>query len=157
MTRNISILLCGTLALALGSACSSMEGSAQQQPQSSTMAPPSGDAEHLAAFAASTPYPTDLKSQQAETIGAVVDPVTKVIRIFNFGHSPFTDVNIWLDSTYVYKLDSLPADSYVNTNMSDYYDHSGNSLGSAATTVSQVEVQTPNHLWILLGPIIQGS
>ena len=155
MLRQISLMICGGLLLTICGACSSMGENSSQQSQS-TMAPPQDSGEHLAAFAASTPYPTNLKTENAHNIGAVVDPTSRVIRIFNFGSMPLSGVNVWVDSSYVYKLDQLPANSFVNTNMSDYFDHSGDAMGPS-TTVSTVQIQTPDHLWTLLGPIVQGS
>ena len=139
-SRKLIPLLAGA-GLAMATACSSTT----DNPEPS---------EHLAAYAASTSYP-NAHAEQAGQLGAIVEPNAKVIRILNFGQKEVDSCEVWLNGTFVYKVDSIPGEGYVSLHESNFYDHDGHAFSDTQSTPTKIELRSGDHLWSLLGPIIQ--
>src|SRR5580704_5802169 len=90
---------------------------------STSNSPPQPDVQ-LAAYAASTNYPS-AQPQMAKDVGVVLAPNSKVLRILNFSQNAINNSEIWLNGTYVYKVDTIAGDGYVKLYESNFYDHSG--------------------------------
>ncbi|HEX4055981.1 MAG TPA: hypothetical protein VHX86_17085 [Tepidisphaeraceae bacterium] len=139
--RKTAALLGGTI-LALGVGCST------------TTNPPESN-EKLAAYAGSVGYPSDVKTEESTTMGTAVDSDEKAIRIFNFGENELDGADIWINGSFVYKIDSLPGKSHVKLRLADFYDHDGHSFADTSATVTRVQIHAGDRLWTLLGPITQ--
>jgi hypothetical protein len=109
----------------------------------------------LAAQAAATTLPSNLQGENSNNIGALIEPNSKTIRIFNFGSAPINNAVVWVNNDYVFKVDTLPPGAYVVLNESSFYDHAGHSLSDTNVTITKVQLQADDHLWTLLGPIVQ--
>jgi hypothetical protein len=110
--------------------------------------------ERLAAYAASTQYP-NTQAQRAGDIGVIVEPSSKMIRILNFGQKAVNDSEIWLNGTFVYRVDTIPGEGYISLREADFFDHSGHSFADTEATPTKIELRNGDHVWTLLGPIVQ--
>jgi hypothetical protein len=109
----------------------------------------------LAAYAASVSFPGDVKTEDSKMVGAVVQPNSKVVRIYNFGQNELDGSDVWLNGSFVYKVDSIPGMGNVSLNMSNFYDHDGHAFADTNATVTQVQIHAGDRVWKLLGPINQ--
>jgi hypothetical protein len=138
--RKLTVLLAGAALATLGACTSSVENS---QPDV-----------QLAAYAASTNYPS-VQSEEAHDIGAILEPNSKIIRVLNFGQQAVNSSEVWLNGTFVYKVDTIPGEGYVSLPESNFYDHSGHPFSDTQSTPTKIELRNGDHLWTLMGPIVQ--
>jgi len=110
--------------------------------------------EHLAAYAASTNYPS-VKAEQSTEVGVTIEPSSKTLRVLNFGQKSIDNCEVWLNGTFVYKVDTIPGDGYVTLREADFYDRFGHSYADTQSTPSRIELRYGDHLWTMLGPIVQ--
>jgi hypothetical protein len=134
--------LLGAPVLLLGVACQST--TTDQQPN-----------QKLAAYAASVSFPGNTHAEDSTNVGAVVDPSSKILRIYNFGPNELDGSEVWVNGSFVYKVDSLPGNGVVKLNLADFYDHDGHSFADTNATVTTVQLHAGDHVWKLLGPINQ--
>jgi len=140
LSRYTALLAAPALLLAV--ACQST--TSEQQPN-----------QKLAAYAASVSFPGNTHAEDSTNVGAVIEPGSKNVRIYNFGQNELDGSEVWLNSTFVYKVDSLPGKGVVSLRLADFYDHDGHSFADTTATVSEVQVHAGDHVWKLLGPINQ--
>src|ERR1700679_2384605 len=84
---------------------------------STSNSPPRPDVQ-LSAYAASTNYP-NTQPQMAKDVGVILSTNTKVLRVLNFSQSAINDSEIWLNGTYVFKVDTIAGDGYVKLSEGD--------------------------------------
>jgi hypothetical protein len=142
MRLRSCIPLVGAAALAMATACATPMDDKQSS-------------ENLAAYGAQTAYPDSVKTDASTTMGCVVEPGVHLLRVLNFGQNSINDADVWVNGTYVLKVDSIPADSYVKLNLSRFYDHDGHSFTDSEATVTKVQLHLGDRMWTLLGPISQ--
>jgi hypothetical protein len=139
LKRYAALLAAPTLLMAF--ACQST--TSEQQPN-----------QKLAAYAASVSFPGNTHAEDSTNVGAVVEP-GKVVRIYNFGQNELDGSEVWLNASFVYKVDSMPGNGVVSLSLADFYDHDGHSFGDTNATVTTVQLHAGDHVWKLLGPINQ--
>jgi hypothetical protein len=108
----------------------------------------------LAAYAASTTYPNS-QPEMAKDVGVLLAPSSKAIRVLNFSQAGINNSEIWLNGTYVYKVDTIAGDGSVRLPLSEFYDHNGHSFADQQATPTKIELRSGDHLWTLLGPIVE--
>jgi hypothetical protein len=132
----------GAAALAMATACATpMDNTASN--------------ENLVAYSASTAYPDSLKTDTSTTMGTVVESGVHMLRIENFGQNAISDADVWVNGSFVYKVASIPPDSYVKLDLSKFFDHDGHSFVDSQGTVTKVQLHLGDRMWTLLGPISQ--
>lgn len=134
--------LLGAAALAMATACATPMDNNQST-------------ENLAAYSAQTSYPDSVKNEDSTTMGAVYEPGVHLLRVLNFGQNSVNDADLWINGTFVFKVESIPPDSYVKLSLSKFYDHDGHSFTDTQATVTKVQLHLGDRMWTLLGPITQ--
>jgi hypothetical protein len=104
----------------------------------------------LAAYAASTPYPHDAKIEESHRAGALIDPKSDTVEILNFSDQPMRDVNVWVNGTFLRKVDVIPSHGTRTVTANQLYDASGHTLAALKGTPSRVELQADDRLWSLM-------
>jgi hypothetical protein len=108
----------------------------------------------LSAYAAQANYPNS-QPEMAKNVGTILQPGSKTIRILNFGQNSLNNSDVWLNGTYVYKVDTIAGNGYVDVHEADFYDHAGHSFADQQAVPTKIEIRNGDHLWTLLGPIVQ--
>jgi len=138
--RSLALLLVACLAGCAGRIAGAGENEPTEEAQ-------------LAARAASTPYPTNLRASNNWRAAALVDRRTNSIRVINFENRPLRDADVWVNHSFVHHVGTIPPNGYVVLSRNGFYDASGNSLANVNTSVVQAQVQTEGNLYDLQGPI----
>lgn len=105
----------------------------------------------LAAYAASTSYPGNARSEDP-ALGAIVQDNGNV-RIVNFSNQSINDTNVWVNQEYVYRVPTLPAKSIITLQRNWFFNSQGRDLSSEKNNISLVQVQTGEKLITLQGPV----
>jgi hypothetical protein len=115
--------------------------------------PPSADSHldtaRLAAFAASTKYPADAKAIGNPRLAALFAPHSQVISIVNLSDTALRDVNVWVNRTYVCRVDVLPAHAAVDVPRTKFYDSGGLNMDKLDAVALRVEVQDGDRLFLM--------
>ncbi len=109
----------------------------------------------LAAYAASTHYPSNLKTSSDLHLAVMMSRPNGTIRVVNFSERPVRDANVWINKSFVHHVESIPANGYVTLDRTDFYDGVGNNLSNLATAVNQVQVQSGQNLYDTMGPVYE--
>jgi hypothetical protein len=100
----------------------------------------------LAAYAASTKYPTDMKPTTESRIGAIVNDDGK-IKFLNFSDHPVHESNVWVNGNFVYHVDMIPAHGSAEVSYDQLFDTSGHSFASTKVIVNRIELQSNDQLY----------
>ena len=138
------ILLCLVAALAVAG-CESQNDSAR-----TANVAPSGM--QLAAYAGAHQYPTTMPVTDHSRIAAVVNHRNGTIKIYNFDSRPMSDVEVWVNQSFVQHINGIAPHSSVIIRTSDLYNGLGQSFASLNAPVSLVQVEADNSLLTALGP-----
>jgi hypothetical protein len=109
----------------------------------------SGEEAQLAAFAATAKYPSDLRPSNDINAAALVNPKNDAIKIVNTSDQPMRDVNVWVNGTFVHKVNVIPPHGAASMDRSDFFDASGQNMTKLNAGVSRVELQSGDHLYSL--------
>jgi len=104
----------------------------------------------LAAYAASTPYPHDTKIEESHRAAALIDPKSDTVEVLNFSDQPMRDVNVWVNGTFVRKVDVIAPHGTRTVTANQLYDASGHTLAALKSTPTKVELQADDRLWGLM-------
>ena len=146
MRAGSTVLVLGVVCLA---GCSS--GSTQGRAASGDAGSP--DRARLAAFAASTEYPT--KQAEDSTMTVIVARDGSDIRILNPTNQPIVDSHVWVNGQFVRKVERIPANGTLELPKSLFFNSRGESLADLNTNVSRVQVEDDGKLLNVLGPVWQ--
>lgn len=112
------------------------------------------DRAKLAAYAAQEQVPTTEPTQLMA--GATLLPDHQTLQITNFSDTPLSDVDVWVNRSYVQHVDLINADAVQSLPLNRFYSKDGTYLGQDATiTVQNVQVSSGGKLYNLLGPANQ--
>lgn len=106
----------------------------------------------LAAFAASSQYPSTRPSDELR-VTAVVDRDGGTIRLFNPTDHTIRAADIWVNGSFVNRVDSIPANGSITLNRARFYDGAGRTLASTDTTALRIELEADGKFHTLLGPV----
>ncbi len=109
-----------------------------------------------AAFAAQLRYPQNIKPATDLAVTALVNRDSGTIELLNASAKPVNDVNIWVNSTYVVHVDSIPASGITTVRRSQFFDSGGNSLGTQDAIINKVELEMAHQLYTVQGPVFTG-
>ncbi len=118
-----------------------------------TISGPSEVSAKRAAFAAQTPYPQNMKATEDSHLTALVSRDGNTIQLLNSSDKASTDANVWVNGTYLTRVDSVPPHGLVTLHRTDFFDSGGNNLSKQSATVTRVEVQSNNQLFQVQGPV----
>ena len=112
-------------------------------------------ATQLAAFAASTEYPANQTGRNDLMAAAIVDRGDKEIKVYNFSNQPIRDARLWVNRSFVARIEGIAPLSKAVIKGDRFYDKMGNSYAKQSVEVSQVELQTAEGLYNLMGPVTE--
>lgn len=142
-------MLRATLALLAAGTISGCAASASFTP---TMASSGQTQTELAAYAGHVSYPATMPASSDLKAAAMVTPDQKTLRLYNFGHEPIDNADVWVNGSFVYHVDNIAPDSSVTISASQLFNSAGASLASQGTPVSRVQIKTEHGLYNLMGP-----
>lgn len=143
-----SIALTAVVSIAALSGC---QAGAQFDPQFGRTA--AADRTQLAAYAASTEFPRDAEASDDLRAAALIDRRANTVRVLNFSDRPLRDASIWVNGSFVNRVDTIPANGSITIPSADFYDATGRSLSAQATTANVVQLQVGDDLYNLQGPV----
>ncbi|HEX4125204.1 MAG TPA: hypothetical protein VHY37_10800 [Tepidisphaeraceae bacterium] len=108
--------------------------------------------EELSAYAGHASYPATMPASNELKAAAMVSPDQKMLKIYNFGHEPIDNADVWVNGSFVYHVNTVAPDSSVTISASQLFNSAGASLSSQGTPVSRVQIKTENGLYNLMGP-----
>lgn len=109
----------------------------------------SGEQAQLAAYAATARYPGDAKPSTDLRAAALINPKSDAVKIVNLSDQPVRDANVWVNGTFVRKVNIVPAHGAVVLDRSEFFDASGQNMTKLNAPVHKVEIQTGDHLYAL--------
>jgi hypothetical protein len=109
----------------------------------------SGEEAQLAAYAATAKYPSDLRPSSDIHAAALVNPKNDAIKIVNTSDQPMRDVNVWLNGTFVHRVNVIPPHGAASLDRSEFFDTGGQNMTKLNAGVSRVELQSGDHLYSL--------
>ena len=107
------------------------------------------DRPQLAAYAASTHYPGDVKPSSDAKVAALISPKCDSLRVVNFQDQPIRDANVWINRTFVHKVSTIPPHGSVDLSSKQFFDASGQEMSKLNSGISEVEMQVGNQLYAL--------
>jgi len=113
------------------------------------------DQTQLAAYAASSQYPRDAEPSDDLRAAALINRGDNTIRILNFGDRPLNDAVVWVNGAFVGRAASIPPNGSITLSRTEFYDATGRSLASQATSANRVQIQWADQLYNLQGPVYE--
>ena len=105
----------------------------------------------LAAYAGAAKYP-QVRPRDDWKVAAIVSKDRKDIKIYNFEDQPLRTVNIWVNGSYVQPIQTIPAHGRTLIRTDKLFNAAGDTFAKRAPEVSQVQLETRDGLYNLLGP-----
>jgi hypothetical protein len=109
----------------------------------------------LAAWSAEAKYPANLKPGDDLRAAAIVSKDKGTIKIYNFTDQPVRDGRVWVNRSFVAKVDGIAPQSKVTIRTDQLYDGLGNTLASQKQDVGSVQLQSADRLFNLEGPALE--
>ncbi|HWE04791.1 MAG TPA: hypothetical protein VG326_20465 [Tepidisphaeraceae bacterium] len=144
-SRLAFILLCGAAVAGCNGANS--DSSAKMTAEAPT------DTE-LAAYAASHPYPATQPAQEVK-VAAIASPDRSTIKLYNFSNQPFSEIDVWVNGSWLQHVRGLPANGSIIIKSSDLYNAFGKNFASQKEPVSRVQLKTNGGFYDVMGPVAQ--
>ena len=105
-----------------------------------------------AAWAATVKYPTDKKPSTDLKATLVVDGSD--LKIYNATTQQLTDIKVWVNGTYVTRVDRISANGHLTLSRGEFFDSIGTKLSNRDVEIARIEIETlDGHLYTLQGPI----
>jgi len=108
----------------------------------------------LAAYSASHPYPTTQPSQEIK-VAAIASPDRNQIKLYNFSNHPFSEVDVWVNGSWLQHIRGLPANGSVIIKATDLYNAFGKNFAGQKEPVSRVQLKTSTGFYDVMGPVAQ--
>lgn len=108
----------------------------------------------LAAYAAAHPFPSSQQAQDSK-IAAIAAPDRASIRLYNFSDKPYSEVDVWVNGSWVQHVRGIPANGSVVINSVNLYNAFGKNFASQKEPIARVQIRTENGMLNAMGPIAQ--
>lgn len=105
------------------------------------------DQAEMAAYAATAQYPATARPDEGRRMAAIIDPRANTVEVMNFSDEPMRDVNVWVNGTFVRKVDVIPARGTRTFTAGQFYDSSGRNMATLRATPNRIELQAGERLW----------
>ena len=105
------------------------------------------DRAQLAAYAAATHYPGDMKPSSDAKVAALIDAKGDAVRIVNFQDQPIRDANVWINRTFVHKVATIAPHASIELNRKEFFDASGQDMAKLNSVIHDVELQAGDKLY----------
>jgi hypothetical protein len=114
-----------------------------------------GSEAEMAAFAASSEFPADAEASDDLRATALVNRNDRTIQIINSSNEAIRDARIWINGSFVGRLDNLPANGAVTLPMDMFYDRTGTRLSDVQAGANRVQLQAGDTLYNVQGPVFE--
>jgi hypothetical protein len=148
MPRILMLMLVGCVA-----GCQA--GASFNPPSSSSKAKVDTERTQLAAYAATAQYPRDVQASDDLRAAAMISRDRNSIRVINFSEEALRDAVVWVNGTFVRRVDNIPPNGSVTLNRADFYDATGHSLMNQASSASRIQIQLDGKLYDVQGPVYE--
>lgn len=136
-------------AMMMGAAATLMGCSFSTDLSPEAVAPADTERVQLAAYAARTPYPSDMRPSTDLHVGALLSQSGRRIQLENLSDDTLTNVKVWVNGQFVYHLDSLPPHSTRTLYASMFYNRDGMDMITAKAFPQRVELQSGDRLYVV--------
>jgi hypothetical protein len=109
----------------------------------------------MAAWAATSDYPSDAKASNDLKAMALVDRASNTIRILNASDRAMHDARVWVNGSFVGRLDNLPPNGSATLQGSNFFDRTGSRLSEMSSTIKSVQLQVGNDVYNVMGPVFE--
>ena len=109
-------------------------------------------AAQMAAYAATAKYPP---AATPADLHVAVLMKGDTIRLINFTGQAIRDANVWVNGTFVRKVDVIEPQGSIALPKNTFYDQSGHSLADISTANYRVTIQQGDSLSTTLGPVAE--
>jgi hypothetical protein len=150
MSRNTRIaitLLCGAALVG----CNAGNGNADSSARMTAEAPTDTE---LAAYSASHPYPSTQPTQEIK-VAAIASPDRSTIKLYNFSNQPLSEIDVWVNGSWLQHVRGLPANGSVVLKTTDLYNAFGKNFSSQKEPVSRVQLKSSTGFYDVMGPVAQ--
>ena len=106
----------------------------------------------LAAYAGRAEYPRESRARDELRAAAIVSRDKGAIKIYNFEDQPLRDMDVWVNGSFVHRVDGIAPGTSVAVRTRDLYDAMGNPFSAQNEEVSRVEIRTMEGLYRVMGP-----
>lgn len=109
----------------------------------------------LAAWSATSKYPGSQSGGVAPRqipLSVIVDKGDREIKVYNFTGEPVRDAKLWVNRTFVAKIDGIAPQGRAVVKTDRFYDSLGNPFSKLNQEVSSVQLETADGLFDLQGP-----
>ena len=149
LRHTLSVLVIGSVGLA-GIGCSAGASFDPQMGRSNNQ-----QNTQLAAYAAQQQYPREARASDDLRAAALVNREKNTIRILNFSDRPLNDAVVWVNGSFVHRVDAIPPNGSVTLPRASFYDATGRSLANQSTSANRVQIQWGDELYNLQGPVYE--
>ena len=105
----------------------------------------------LAAWSARSEYPAQAQPSNELRAAAIVTRDKNTIKVYNFSDQPIRNAKLWVNKSYVTQVDIAPMGKAV-IRTDRFFNGLGNSFASQKQEVSQVQLETADAFYELMGP-----
>lgn len=109
----------------------------------------------LAAYAAKADYPRDEQPRDDLRASTIVNREKGSIRIYNFSDRAISDADVWVNGTYVYRVNAIPPKGSVTLPLKAFYDRDGRAFPPKSVGIDRVQVEVGDDLYNLDGPVYE--
>jgi hypothetical protein len=104
----------------------------------------------LAAHAATAKYPANVNATRSDI--AVLQR-GETMRLINFSDQAIRNANVWINGAYVHPVDNIPPHGSVTVRRAEFYDNTGQSMGTINAATNSVTIQSGDTVYSTLGPV----
>ncbi len=108
----------------------------------------------IAAWSATSKYPTTTPLKMMD-VTVIVNQSKNTIKVYNLSGTPLRNSKLWVNKTFVAKVDAVAPQTNLVINTERLYDGVGNVFSKQQREVTTVQLQTEDGLYDLLGPVAE--
>jgi len=106
----------------------------------------------IAAWSATSRYPQTAPMKKND-VTIIVNQGKNTIKLYNLSGTPLRNSKLWVNKTFVAKVDAVAPQTNMVINTERLYDGVGNVFSKQKLEVTSVQLQTEEGLYDLLGPV----
>ncbi len=108
----------------------------------------------MAAFAASeeNQYPDNVNVSEDLAVAGIVNQKDNTIRIFNFSDQTLRNAKLWINQSFVYRIDNVPANSSTRVPFSGLYNSDGRTFTDVRAPITSIQLQVDDTMYRVQGP-----
>jgi|GEM_PF-2245049 len=108
----------------------------------------------IAAWSATSKYPQSSPVKKMD-VTVIVNQDKNTIKVYNLSGAPLRNSKLWVNKTFVAKVDAVAPQTNLVINTERLYDSVGNVFSKQKLEVTTVQLETDGALFDLLGPVAE--